>query len=57
MDEFDEGGRLDVGVARVPAGAAGQHHQQGPQALAAAGDDVLGDLVDQRHGALAGARG
>ena len=32
-----------------PAGASGQHHQQRAQALAAAGDDVLGHLVDQRH--------
>ena len=36
----------------VAAGAAGQHHQQRPQALAAAGNDVLGDLVDQRDGAF-----
>ena len=34
------------------AGAAGQHDEQRPQALAAPGDDVLGDLVDQRNGAL-----
>ena len=27
-------------------------HQQRPQALAAARDDVLGDLVDERHRAL-----
>ena len=38
--------------ALVAAGPPGQHHQQRPQALAAAGDDVLGDLVDQRNGAL-----
>ena len=31
------------------AGPARQHHHQRPQALAAAADDVLGDLVDQRH--------
>ena len=34
------------------AGAAGEHAQQRAQALAAAADDVLGDLVDQRHRAL-----
>ena len=36
----------------MPAGARREHHQQRPQTLAATGDDVLGDLVHQRHGAL-----
>ena len=30
-------------------GVAGQHHQHGPQAFAAGGDDVVGNLVDQHH--------
>ena len=34
--------------ALVPAGARGQQDERGPQALAAAADDVLGDLADQR---------
>ena len=52
MDEFDESRRLDMRVRPVPAGAPGQHDQQRPQPLAAPGDDVLGDLVDERDGAL-----
>ena len=36
----------------MPQARAGEHDQQRAQALAAAGDDVLGDLVDQRHGTL-----
>src|SRR6059058_4245275 len=52
MDELDERGSLDMGGALMPAGARREHHQQRPQALAATGDDVLGDLVNQRHGTL-----
>jgi hypothetical protein len=38
-------------VCRAPiaVGACRQHHQGGPQPLAAAGYDVLGHLLDQRH--------
>src|SRR5258708_13602346 len=36
----------------MPAGARGEHHEQRPQPLPAAGDDVLGHLIDERHGAL-----
>ncbi len=35
--------------AAVPAGMRAQHVQQGPQTLAAAGNDVIGHLVDQHH--------
>ncbi len=52
MNELDEGGRLDVGLALLAAGAPCQHHEQGAQALAAAGNDVLGNLVYQRDGAF-----
>ena len=36
-----------VVVPGVPADPCGQHHQQRPQALAAAEEDVTGDLPDQ----------
>ena len=36
----------------MPQARPGEHAQQGAQALAAAADDVLGHLVDQRHRAL-----
>jgi hypothetical protein len=52
MDEFDEGGGLDAGAAGRLAGATGQYHQQGPQAFATAGNDVFGDVVDQRDNAF-----
>src|SRR5579872_4848752 len=52
MDEFDESRGLDVRLRPVSAGAAGQHDQQRAQPLAAPGNDVLGDLVHQRDGAL-----
>jgi len=49
VDELDDGGRLDVVVARVAAGTGGQQHAQRAQPLATAADDVLGNLVDQHH--------
>ena len=52
VHELDEHRRFDVFVVADIAGAAGQHAEQGTQALAAAADDVFGHLVDQRHGAL-----
>ena len=52
MDELDEGGGLDVGIALVLAGSGRKQHQKRTQPLAAPGDDVLGDLIDQRHLAL-----
>ena len=36
----------------MPQARPASTHEQGAQALAAAADDVLGHLVDQRHGAL-----
>jgi hypothetical protein len=52
VDEFDESGGFDMGMAVVSAGTAGEYDQQGAEAFATAGDDVLGDLVDERDGAL-----
>ena len=52
VDEFDEGRGLDMRAASRATGTAREHHQQRPQAFAAAGYDVLGHLVDQRHNAL-----
>ena len=49
MDEFDQRGQRNVVVAAVAAGMGGQQVQHRPQALAAAADDVLGNLVDQHH--------
>ncbi len=47
MDHLDDGGqRVLVGPA-VAGGACREEQQRGPQALAAAGDDVFGDLSDQ----------
>jgi hypothetical protein len=36
----------------VAAGPGREQHQQGAQALAAAVDDVVAQLVDERHGGL-----
>jgi len=47
VDELDDGCGRDVLAPLVAAGPGGQDDAQGPQALAAAADDVLGDLVDQ----------
>ena len=47
VDELDEGRSFNVSVAVGVTGTAGQNHQQGPQALAAARDDVLGNAIDQ----------
>ena len=49
----DGQGRVIGGMALVKdISAARKHADQGAQAFAAAADDVLGDLVDERHGAL-----
>jgi len=49
VDELDHGGQLP-GIAALVAQCAGREQEQhGPEALAAAGDDVLGHLVDQDH--------
>src|SRR5260370_16480086 len=52
MNEFDEGGRLDDRISLMTAGSPDQDHQQRAQALAAAGDDVVRDLVHQRNRAF-----
>ncbi len=47
VDEFDRGGERDMAVAAIaaqPGAAQGQHR---PQPLAAAGDDMTGELRDQ----------
>ena len=49
MDELDDGCQLVMVSGRTTTGAAGQHHQHGPQSLAASGNNVVGDLVDQHH--------
>ncbi len=41
-----------MSLALVSAGTAGEHDQQWAQPLATPGDDVLGDLVDERNRAL-----
>lgn len=52
MDEFDERSRFHHSSAGVPAGTSDQYHQQWTQAFAAARNDVVGNLVHQRHGTL-----
>ncbi len=49
MDELDHRRQLDVLIAAVAGRARRQHMQHRTQALAAAGDDVVRDLVDQHH--------
>ena len=45
MNELDDHGELDVPVAVVAQRAGGEQHQQWPKPLAAAADDVFGDLI------------
>src|SRR6185437_14771119 len=52
VDELDEGSRFDVHMGPMPAGTASQYDEEWAQPLAAAGDDVVGDLVHQRNRAL-----
>ena len=52
MDELDEGGGVDVARAPVAAGPRGEQHDQRAQALAAARNDVFGDLIDEAHRAF-----
>ena len=52
VDELDERRRVDVAAAAVAAGTRREQHDQRPQPLATAGDDVFGDLVDQPDRAL-----
>jgi hypothetical protein len=52
MNEFHTSGQPDMAVAAIVAELGGRQRQQRPQALAACGDDVPGQLWDQRHRAL-----
>src|SRR4029450_10886924 len=47
VDHLDDGGERVVRAARVAAGPRGEDHERGAQPLAAAADDVFGDLPDQ----------
>ena len=49
VDEFDYRRGLVMQHAAIPCRFRGQQHQHRPQALAAAGDDVFGDLIHQHH--------
>ena len=52
MDEFDRGGERDVAraaIAAEPRGGEGEHRAQ---PLAAGGDDMAGELRDQRDRAV-----
>src|SRR4029077_12670109 len=52
VDELDKRRGLDVRGALRGAGARTQAHEERPQPLAAAGNDVFGDLVHEGHGAF-----
>ena len=47
VDEFDERGGGNMGGIPRPGSPGGEHDEQRPQALSAAFDDVIPDLVDQ----------
>ncbi len=49
VDELDDGGQVDMLLALVVAGPGRQQHQKRAQALAAAVDNVLAQLIDQHH--------
>ena len=49
MDEFHHRGELEALLAAKSRRARCEQQQRRPQSLAAAGDDVLGDLAHQRH--------
>ena len=48
VDEFDRGGEGDVAIAAIAAEARCGEGQHRPQPLAAGGDDMAGELRDQR---------
>jgi hypothetical protein len=52
MDEFDESGRFDNCMPLMAASSPDENYEQRAQALAAAGDDVVRDLVHQWHRAF-----
>ena len=47
MNELDEGRGVYVFLALMSAGARGEKHEQGPQALSARIDDVVGNPIDE----------
>ena len=49
VDELDDGRQFEALAAREAQRADEQQHQHRPEALAAGADDVVRDLVDQRH--------
>ena len=49
MQEFDGGSQQAQVVAFAAQGLATQQHQQGAQALATGGRDIVADLRYQRH--------
>ncbi len=49
MDEFDDGGQSGVVLPGVTGSARGHCGQHRTQTLAAGGDDVFGNLVDQQN--------
>lgn len=49
MNEFDESGSFYDGMATVTASPTYENDKEWPQSLATPGDDVISDLVDQRH--------
>ena len=68
VHELDAGGEFEMAVALVAAHAGGGEHEHRPQALAARGDEMIGDLGNRRDvgagalndqliGALAGRAG
>ena len=52
MDEFNDCGGLDLLIAGIAKGTRREQDEQGPQTLATAGDDVLGDLGNEDDIAL-----
>src|SRR3546814_8697035 len=52
VDELDTGGEAKMALALVAAELGRGQGQHRPQPLAAGGDDVAGELRDQRHGRL-----
>ncbi len=55
VNEFDDGGQVDVAPALITAGRSRQQHDHGPDTLAAAIDDVVAELVDQSDIGVQGA--
>ena len=49
MNELDAGGEVDMPLPGIAAEPGRGQRQQRPQPLAAGGDDVAGELRNQRH--------